>query len=418
MSSVHKIESLLYTTQSPTRSTPLRKSSKSSTLLFCAILAACVFRFFALPTYHTMQPNDTDLVQCTDTVFLPFTNKFSSEDVPRIKCTIEGEVFNSMPVDTGSTAILIGAPILPHLDPKAGEPAHHFFTSSRILYVGRLVELSICFHAEGGVNATATVPVLIVDKSWQCSWYNPSKDGFECPVGPGGEKATERDVAKIAYMGFGFGRNNPRDGMPNATPKVNPFLNIDTIDGKPVSEESMRSGYIVTTQGVHLGLTQENTKGFAFSNLQPGLTHDQDARDWAMATTCFRINSGEKHCGTVLVDTGISQMYIKAGQGASIPSEEVQIPGKNGSTKVVKRVSRGTEITVAFPSFDFPAGGYSFTVGDGSAIEPEFVVPLSPTSPPYINTGRNLLHGYSIAFDAIGGRFGFRPVQTSSSSVL
>jgi hypothetical protein len=407
MSSVHKIES---------RSTPLRKSSKSSTLLFCAILAACVFRFFALPTYHTMQPNDTDLVQCTDTVFLPFTNKFSSEDVPRIKCTIEGEVFNSMPVDTGSTAILIGAPILPHLDPKAGEPAHHFFTSSRILYVGRLVELSICFHAEGGVNATATVPVLIVDKSWQCSWYNPSKDGFECPVGPGGEKATERDVAKIAYMGVGFGRNSLKDGMPSATPDVNPFLNIDTINGKP--EASMQSGYIVTTHGVHLGLTQENTKGFAFSNLQPGLTHDQDPRDWAMSGMCFKINGGQKHCGTVLVDTGISQMYIKAGEGASIPSDEVQIPGRNGAKKLVKRVSRGTEITVAFPSFDLPAAEYSFSAGDGSAIGPEFVVPLSPTSPPYINTGRNLLHGYSIAFDAIGGRFGFRPVQACSSSVL
>ncbi|KAF2823817.1 hypothetical protein CC86DRAFT_372022 [Ophiobolus disseminans] len=365
-----------------------------------------------------MRPARADLSQYTESIFLPFTNRFSSEDVTRIRCTIDGEKFSRMPVDTGSTGILIGAPILPNIDPSAGEPAHHFFTSSLRLYVGRLVDLSVGFYGENGSNATATIPVLIVDKSWLCPWYNPSKDGFQCPPGPHGEIAQERDTSKIAYMGVGFGRNCPKDGMPIAAPQVNPFLNIDAINGKPLSKATMRSGYIVTTEGVHLGLTRDNTRGFAFDDLQPGVTHGHDPRDWAMARMSFRINGGPQHFGTVLVDTGIPHMYIRAEDGVSIPTVTIRNPNKHGHAKMVKRVKPGTEITVAFPSFNNPASGYSFFIGEGSAVEPSFVVPGRPSFPPYVNTGRNFLHGYSIAFDATGGRFGFRPVQSSSSSVL
>jgi hypothetical protein len=257
-----------------------------------------------------------------------------------------------------------------------------------------------------------------VDKSFLCPWYSPGTDGSECPPGPNGERATERDTAKIAYMGIGFGRNRPSDGMPFATPRINPFLNIKMIDEQPVSETSMRCGYIVTKEGVHIGLTRENISGFAFSDLQQGLTHKQDAKDWSMAAMCFRIDGGDRHCGTVLVDTGVSQMYIRPEEGGSIPNVSIPNPIKQGYAKTVKRVKPGTDIAVAFPSFHFPAAAYSFTVGEGSIIEPDFVVPALPTSPPYVNTGRNFLHGYSIAFDAVGGRFGFRPVRSSSSSVL
>lgn len=419
MGFVHKAESSPHTTPSPIHSTPKRISSRSSTLLFCIALIACIYYFYPIfKTCNIMQPSEPDLSTFTDTIFLPFTNNFSPKDVTRIRCTIEGEVFHNMPLDTGSTGTLIGAPILPHLDPKTGIPAHHFFTSSRILYVGRLIDLQITFHANAGSIATAQVPVLIVDKSFLCPWYSPGSDGSECPPGPNGESPTERDTAKIAYMGVGFGRNRPSDGMPFASPRINPFLNIKMIDGQPVSETSMRCGYIVAKEGVHIGLTRENTRDFAFSDLQPGLTNKQDAKDWSMAAMCFRIDGGDIHCGTVLVDTGVSQMYIRPEVGGSIPNVTVPNPIKHGYAKMVRRVKPGTEITVASPSFDFPVAAYSFTVGEGSNIEPEFVVPALPSSPPYVNTGRNFLHGYSIAFDAVGGRFGFCPVRSSSSSVL
>jgi hypothetical protein len=366
----------------------------------------------------TLRPMANGLSRCTNSIFIPFIYNFSPKHVPQVMCSIEG-VDIKMPVDTGSTGTLIGAPILPNVSSTEGKPAHHFFTSSKILYVGRLVKLPMDFIGEAGSYATANLPVLIVDKSWRCPWYDPSKDRFECPPGPDGERAEERDTSQITYMGIGFGRNGPRDGMPYATPSVNPFLNIDSIDGEPISDEALRPGYIISTEGVQIGLTPKNTKAFAFSNLEPGLNHSEDVRDWAMAKMSFSIDGEEQNRGTLLVDTGIAQMYIRAEQGVSIPTVIVPNPNPDGHAKMVKRVKPGTNITIGFPSLDRPATSYSFVVGESSAIQPTYVFPQLPEHPPYVNTGRNLLFGYSIAFDAVEGRFGFRQVGNhASSSVL
>lgn len=363
----------------------------------------------------TTPTTDVNLSQYTASVFIPFIYKFSTKHDPQVLCTVEG-VDIKMPVDTGSTGLLIGAPILPNVSRTAGVPAHHFFTSSRILYVGRLVSLPIGFHGEAGSYATATVPIFIVDKSWRCPWYNPSKDGFECTLGPNGEKALERDTSRITYMGVGFGRNGPRDGMPFAAPKLNPFLNIEAIDGLPISKTLMRAGYILSKEGVHLGLTPKNMQGYTLTSLEPGLTHNEDPRDWAMARMCFSINDGGINCGPALIDSGIPQMYIRAGGAVSIPTVVIRNPNKNGHAKFVRRVKPGTKITVGFPTLDAPVS-YSFIVGENSSTEPSYVVPGN-AAPPFVNTGRNFLFGYSIMFDAIGGQFGFCPANRLNSSSL
>ncbi|KAJ4324128.1 hypothetical protein N0V94_001484 [Neodidymelliopsis sp. IMI 364377] len=363
-----------------------------------------------------MSSADTNLSHYTDSIFLPYIYKFSPLHVPQIQTTIE-DVEIEMPVDTGSTMTLIGATLLPNIDNNTGKPAHHFFTSSKILYVGRLVELPITFHGENGAHAIARVPILLVDKSWTCPWYDPSTPAghFDCPRGPNGEEATVRDTSKITYMGVGFGRNGPKDGMPYAAPKVNAFLNVESINGRNVYPTSMRLGYTVSSRGVHLGLSQAVVQGFAFTALEPGLTHNEDPRDWAMTKMCFSINDQGRHCGPGLVDTGIPQMYVRAEEGFTIPQIIIRNPNPNGTAKMVKRVKPGTNITVGFPSLEKPAVSYTIVVGAGSAIEPSYVFPEASLRPPFVNTGRNLLWGYSIAFDAIGGRFGFRPVDSTSN---
>jgi hypothetical protein len=402
----------------PSTSTALHRIRQSSTLCRrVAVLIAILGVYVMLKSICTMPSTYRNVVRSSNTIFTPFVYKFSHKHVPQVMCTIEG-VRIEMPVDTGSTGLLVGAPLLPNVHRHVGEPAHHFFTSSRILYVGRLVKLPVRFDGEVDSYAMAKVPILIVDKSWRCPWYRPGRDTFECPPGPNGEKAIERDTAHITYMGVGFGRNGPEDGMAHATPNINPFLNINVVDGTPMTPQSMRTGYIITTKGVHLGLTSDTIRKFTFEDLQPGLTHKEDVRDWAMARMCFSINGDGESCGAMLVDTGIAQMYIRPDEGISIPTVTIRNPNKHGYAKMVQRVKRGTTITVAFPSFDHQATSYSFSVGEGSSVEPDYVVPARATSAPFVNTGRNFLQGYSIAFDAIGGRFGFRPVHTNSSSVL
>lgn len=398
-----------------TSSTPHRRIWRSSTLFYRIVIALCIVAvYLVVSTSNSMTSPDIDLSQYTESIFLPYIYKFSPKHVPQVQTTVD-DVEIEMPVDTGSTMTLIGASILPNINKTIGTPAHHFFTSSKILYVGRLVELPITFYGEAGSQAVAEVPVLLVDKSWTCPWYDPSTPAgqFNCPQGPNGEEPVARDTSKITYMGVGFGRNGPKDGMPYASPKVNAFLNIKSINGRIVSPETMRLGYEISSQGVHLGLTRAVIKDFEFTSLEPGLTHNKDSRDWAMVKMCFSINSGRKHCGPGLVDTGIAQMYIRAEEGFTIPNVMIRNPNPNGRAKMVKRVKPGTKITVGFPTLERPAMSYAIVVGEGSQIEPSYTIPEASLRPPFVNTGRNLLWGYSIAFDAVGGRFGFRPADST-----
>lgn len=397
-------------------STSDRRKWKSSTLFHRVLIALCISAIYLIiSTSKSMIATDAELAPYTESIFLPYIYKFSPKHVPQIQTTID-DVDIEMPVDTGSTMTLIGASILPNIDKTKGTPAHHFFTSSKILYVGRLVELPITFHGESGSHAIARVPVLLVDKSWTCPWYDPSTPAgrFECPAGPNGEEAVARDTSRITYMGVGFGRNLPRDGMPYASPSVNAFLNVASINGRVISPRSMRLGYEISSQGVNLGLTPAVVKGFQFTSLEPGLTHETDPRDWAMVKMCFSIDDSGSHCGPGLVDTGIAQMYIRAEEGFTIPKVMVRNPNPNGTTKMVKRVKPGTKIAIGFPTLDESVLSYALVVGEGSAIEPSYVFPEASRRPPFVNTGRNLLWGYSIAFDAVDGRFGFRPVDSTA----
>ncbi|OAG09275.1 uncharacterized protein CC84DRAFT_1160465 [Paraphaeosphaeria sporulosa] len=240
-------------------------------------------------------------------IFLPYVHKFGTRGVPLVWVTIHSgkeDVRIDMPVDTGSTGLLIGAPLLPGVDPRAGTPGRQYLSSSNIVYVGRYLDLNLTFHGTGNISAGARVPILIVDKSWVCPWYDSLKHGFECPLGPEGQEPVERDVSGITYMGVGFGRNKNAEGQRTATSWGNPFLNINSINGTRFEPEDMKAGYIVSTKGIQLGLTRENTRGYDFMKLERGIAHAVDARDWAMPRMQFRVNGRKSIPGSALIDTG------------------------------------------------------------------------------------------------------------------
>ncbi|KAF2205800.1 hypothetical protein GQ43DRAFT_436680 [Delitschia confertaspora ATCC 74209] len=353
-----------------------------------------------------------NLSKYTSSIFLPYTEKFNTNNVPCVNATIDNLNFE-LPVDTGSTGLFIGAPRLPHVNLTGKPPGHQYLTSSNLLYTGRIVELSITFHGSNGDNATSTVPVLVVERSVKCKWYNPVVDAGKCPPHPKDPsiKPIERDTSRITYMGVGFGRNKKNEDRAIAVPKGNPFLNIESLNGGALFPNAWRKGYTISTEGVHLGLTELNTRGFVFIDLKRGVTHDKDPRDWAMVEMCLRVNDQKDCHGEALIDTGIPQMYLRTDVGIETPNMTIPNPKGEG---YVRRVPAGTRIAVGFPSFGGVAG-YSFVVGGGEAVEPKHIVPGKQRPPPYVNTGRNLLFRYSVAFDAIGGRFGFRPVSESDS---
>ncbi|KAF2184663.1 hypothetical protein K469DRAFT_177368 [Zopfia rhizophila CBS 207.26] len=354
-----------------------------------------------------------DLTYYRKTFFLPYVDKFKSESVPLMKATINGSDFK-LPMDTGSTGVLIGAPLLPDVDASKGKPSYEYLSSSNILYNGNLVDLPITFHGEKKTYVTATVPVLVVEKSVKCPWYNAEVDNGVCPPNPDGPPPTPRDLSKITYMGVGFGRNKPGDGQPNAIPAANPFLNIGSINGRRLKADELRTGYTLSTKGVYLGLTSRNTHDFVWADLPAGVTHDTDPRDWAMVPMCFSLNDEGNNCGSALIDTGINQMYLRTDVGVVTPNVTVKNPKypKYSKNKYVTRVKPGTKIAIGFPSNDEKGvAGYIIEVGKKSPVAPAYVVPGKQSPPPFVNTGRNFIFGWDVAFDAIGGRFGFRPTS-------
>ena len=109
-------------------------------------------------------------------------------------------------------------------------------------------------------------------------------------------------------------------------------------------------------------------------------------------------------------------MYIRMPK-ANFNISNALVPNPSNITQDISVLPNGTSITISFPSGKGCAsiGSYNFDVGNPStdwqqSMAPTYAIPLSynTTSGPFVNTGRNFLEGYDIAFDAIGGRFGLR----------
>ena len=79
-------------------------------------------------------------------------------------------------------------------------------------------------------------------------------------------------------MGVGFARNAAQ-GTEAASPR-NPFVSLVSLaSGAPLA--SVRPGYVVTRTGVHLGMTPELTRGFAFVKLAPARRRGRARRNGA-----------------------------------------------------------------------------------------------------------------------------------------
>ena len=130
----------------------------------------------------------------------------------------------------------------------------------------------------------------------------------------------------IAMVGIGFGREGDRQSQ--STPDKNPLLRVAAGDGQ------RRQGYVLTHDGVRVGLTGANTRGdFRFVKLE----RLADGRDWAGIPACISLNGrSPPACGNMLMDTGVSAMFMtvppeQAGgmnrtlpDGTSVPSASVR----------------------------------------------------------------------------------------------
>ena len=322
-------------------------------------------------------------------------------------------------IDTGTCGLVISANGFPEWTNSTTSEypiGWEFLSSSKRLYSGHWILKGLQFM-NAGVEVTSRVPILAVEEVTICPNYNETTDTNICPTPTSGPSPVVTSMPTgIQVMGVGFGRE--ADGQPQGTPDKNPFLNIQTIDGHAVSgDRAFRNGYIISKEGITIGLTGSNIAGMKFAKLAPRLTNSStpssNSRDWAAVEVCMSINGAACTPGSGLIDTGVAQSYMTLPLG-TLANRTIYPLLDNGSTVDIQFGSPGTIVACE-----------NFTVGDEDGIE-EGIVPSSvrlsladpSTNPPHVNTGRHFLRGWKLAFDAVEGRLGFGPVKDTDESPM
>ncbi|WP_312313025.1 hypothetical protein [Atlantibacter sp.] len=272
-------------------------------------------------------------------------------------------------MDTGSTGIVISADAIPNIGQLTGTPGKLVYNSSGRIMIGTWVTTPVTLSGSNGTHfATAPIPVLAVtqiacqDNARHCT--------------------PEDNPRGVAMMGVGFAREGSEQQQ--STPATNPLLN-------PATPEGFHKGYVVTREGVHVGLNAAVTGGgFSYVKLEPD---PQVAGEWQPAPVCIVVNNDPKRCGTALIDTGVTDMFL------TVPHYPDKTLPDNAS------------LTFTFT----PQVSYTIAAtGDDSALAPEKVILNTTRVMPFVNTGVNFLNGFDVLYDAKQGYFGYRPVNRAS----
>lgn len=308
--------------------------------------------------------------------FLEFTNAPAPgkplTEVPHLRMGVDGSLVSAV-MDTGSTGVVISATSIPDIDklPSLG-PGEITYSSSGRIMNGHWVVTPLVIAGRSGIVRTRPIAVLAVD-SIGCT-----ATARRC--------TPEQRPTHVAMLGIGFGRAHDR--QPGGTPDHNPLLNL--------AGGGARS-YVITRRGITIGAGHEG-----FTTVK--LSHDATtAGDWATPPACIALDDGPASCGTVLVDTGITGMFL------TLPPERLPAGAAEAKT-----LPAGTTIRIALvPGSDAARIDHVVPVGDGGddAAPSSLILSGIGKRPTFVNTGAHLLNRFDYLYDADAGVVGYRPAD-------
>jgi len=327
-------------------------------------------------------------------VFLPYLDAPGVNDdiaaLPHLRISFGARSYGVV-MDTGSTGVVVSADKIPGIDrlPSLG-PGKLTYSSSGRIMTGRWVVTPVTIAgADGAGMTTAPMPVLAVSRI-DCTATARRCTANESPRG-------------VSMLGIGFGRpgsTEPNDDQAQGRRDKNAFLNIAAIDGDAGNGAPLRRGYIVTRQGVHIGLTADNTRSdFAYVKLAPAAS----GRDWAPLPACISINGATPAaCGSLLMDTGVTTMYLTVPEDQAPPG----IRTRDGRSPTLRA---GTQVAISIPAEENATARYTFKLGDdGNPLAPARLVLVDRAGAPFVNTSVRFLNGFDYLYDADGGYVGLR----------
>lgn len=210
-------------------------------------------------------------------------------------------------------------------------------------------------------------------------------------------------IVLISITGVGYGRHSSE--QPDALLNKNALANIAAINGVPVGSD-FHPGYVLTRNGVEIGLTHSNTAEFRKTKLRANFSTGSQP-EWNAVNVTIRVNGTQWNHGTGLFDTGIDDSYIKLTQKSM---NESGMP--DGGT-----LGNGSIVELAVGHLDHPIGFYNVTVGThdadaATAYNLEHVPALPHQS--FMNTGRHFYRKFDAMLDIQDGYFGLRPHKYQS----
>jgi hypothetical protein len=336
-------------------------------------------------------------------VYLPYLDAPGPKDdivaLPHLRISFGGRGYGVV-MDTGSTGVVVSADKIPNIDrlPSLG-PGKLTYSSSGRIMTGRWVVTPVTIAgADGASVTTAPMPVLAVSRI-ECTATARRCTPNESPRG-------------VSMLGIGFGRPSStelNDDQAQGRINKNAFLNIAAINGDGSNVAPLRRGYIVTRQGVHIGLTADNTRGdFAYVKLAPAAS----GRDWAPLPACIAVNGATPAaCGSLLMDTGVTTMYLTVPDDQAPPDSRT----RDGRSPTLRA---GTQVAILIPAEENATARYTFKLGDdGNPLAPAHLVLVDRARAPFVNTSVRFLNGFDYLYDADGGYVGLRWTGRAAPSI-
>ncbi|GKT65628.1 outer membrane autotransporter barrel protein [Colletotrichum tofieldiae] len=386
----------------------------STSLVFLAILhlaAAGSCPASGSPTY----PKATE----QNTAFIPFLKKFPLIDsTPSLEFSVATKWSAPLHVaaagmDTGSTGVMIGGGLLGFSDTTQfdkSHPGNEYLSSSGRLWQGYWIDANLTFYSAADERANrqeiiATVPVMVVTEASICRAWKTQGSCSEA------QKSNITMWPKdIHYIGVGFGRGSSE--QPDALPDKVPLIHITQIGQNKV--KGIHQGYIITKDGVEVGLTSDNAERFSKTRLE--LRPGSNDTDWQMVKMAIKINDSPWNYGHALFDTGIPQAYVAVYKEVSSRANTTMSTFIKTHPKVLASKNK---VVVSVPDDKNPIATYTVTVqGDGmpdpATMQPSgFVMEAEPSKEkgPYINTGRMFYNGFEAMFDSECGWFGLSGIS-------
>ena len=355
-------------------------------------------------------------------VFVPFVNATAVSDPsqyvsPQIRVGFNSPnatgaypVFN-VTMDTGSVGIIAGSsyfnpPADGRLNPSFIAPGSETLTSSGIIFTGDWYKTIVNLYNGNSLVASSTVPVMAVTTvscEQNARVCNPSTIASTAPA--------------THYFGIGFAGGA---GQPQGTPDKNAFLNVTSIAGSGLLPSP---GYILSTQGVQIGLTSSNTQGFALIKLEPVLAPNSTQWQTAPASrkcadrlaTCAGDDHGEWKIGQ-------RRHIVRYRRDDGLFNAAHRRISEHWSWSRRRRVQRIEPAELRCKrnqSSGFLSGqsnavaSFSYTVGanngaqSGNPVSP-FAVSVEQNSAPFLNTTVRFLQAFNYIYDAANGFIGLK----------